>query len=97
MGMRRAGKTTFLHQIRRERLAGGAARERLPYINFEDERCRACRPTHLEPLRRGVLPALSGTAAVAAVIWCFDEIQTVPGWERFVRRLLDSARRSNCS
>jgi predicted AAA+ superfamily ATPase len=24
------------------------------------------------------------------VMWCFDEIQTVPGWEKFVRRMLDS-------
>ncbi len=24
------------------------------------------------------------------VTWCFDEIQVVPGWERFIRRLLDS-------
>ena len=24
------------------------------------------------------------------VTWCLDEIQTVPGWERFVRRILDS-------
>ena len=24
------------------------------------------------------------------VTWCFDEIQVVPGWERFVRRLLDA-------
>jgi predicted AAA+ superfamily ATPase len=24
------------------------------------------------------------------VTWCLDEIQTVPGWERFVRRVLDS-------
>lgn len=23
------------------------------------------------------------------VTWCFDEIQVVPGWERFVRRMLD--------
>jgi hypothetical protein len=36
--MRRAGKTTFLHQIRGDRLAGGALREQLPYLNFEDER-----------------------------------------------------------
>jgi predicted AAA+ superfamily ATPase len=31
VGMRRVGKTTFLHQLRRERLAAGAARNRLPY------------------------------------------------------------------
>jgi uncharacterized protein len=24
------------------------------------------------------------------VTWCFDEIQVVPGWESFVRRILDS-------
>ena len=27
-----------------------------------------------------------------AVTWHFDEIQVVPGWERFVRRLLDTER-----
>lgn len=38
IGMRRAGKTTYLHQLRRERRARGVGRERLPYINFEGER-----------------------------------------------------------
>ena len=37
VGMRRAGKTTFLHQVRRERLEAATPRECLPYINFEDE------------------------------------------------------------
>ena len=32
-------------------------------------------------------PALRGNETVT---WCFDEIQVVPGWERFVRRVLDS-------
>ena len=32
VGMRRAGKTTFLHQLRRERIERGAPRERLPYL-----------------------------------------------------------------
>ena len=38
LGVRRAGKTTFVHQMRRERLASGTARALLPYVNFEDER-----------------------------------------------------------
>jgi len=38
LGVRRAGKTTFVHQLRRERLAAGAARSLVPYVNFEDER-----------------------------------------------------------
>ncbi|MBC7294315.1 MAG: ATP-binding protein, partial [Thermoleophilia bacterium] len=32
-------------------------------------------------------PAFRGQETVT---WCFDEIQVVPGWERFVRRLLDT-------
>ncbi len=50
VGMRRAGKTMFLHQIRRERLADGMDRERMPYINFEDERLTGITAEHLHPL-----------------------------------------------
>jgi predicted AAA+ superfamily ATPase len=90
IGMRRAGKTTFLHQLRRERLERGVARERLPYINFEDERLAGLEAGHLHLLieeyyRR--YPAFRGREVVT---WCLDEIQVVPGWERFVRRLLDT-------
>ena len=93
VGMRRAGKTTFLHQLRRERIERGAPRERLPCLSFEDERLAGLDASHLGGLvneyhRR--FPGPDGTGA--AVTWCFDEIQIVPGWERFVRRLLDGER-----
>jgi uncharacterized protein len=88
IGMRRAGKTMFLHQLRRERLAHGVARERLPYVSFEDERLADLEAPQLgfllDEYRRRV-PDDAGP-----VTWAFDEIQVVPGWERFVRRLLDS-------
>jgi hypothetical protein len=88
--MRRAGKTTFLHQLRREALARGVARERLPFVDFEDERLVGLEARHLHLLleeyyRR--FPALRGRETVT---WCLDEVQAVPGWERFVRRVLDS-------
>lgn len=90
IGMRRAGKTTFLHQLRRERLGAGVSRTCLPFVNFEDERLVGIEVRHLgmlldEYYRR--YPALRGNEVVT---WCFDEIQLVEGWERFVRRLLDS-------
>lgn len=92
IGIRRAGKTTFLHQMRRERMERGMALERLPYVNLEDERLAGLKAADLHVLveeyyRR--FPAMRGRETVT---WCFDEIQTVPGWERFVRRLLDSER-----
>lgn len=61
----------------------------LPYINFEDERLSGLDGSHLgfllEEYARVVPPQ-------GEVTWCFDEIQVVPGWERFVRRLLDEGR-----
>src|ERR1035438_6163197 len=70
VGMRRAGKTTFVHQMRRERLAGGVPAERLPYLNFEDERLAGLGVDQLSPLveeyyRR--CPALRGRETVT---WC---------------------------
>ena len=90
IGMRRAGKTTFLDQLRRQRLERGIARKRLPYINFEDEQLAGlqARQLHLlleEYYRRH--PDLRGRETFT---WCFDEIQVVPGWESFGRRILDS-------
>ena len=92
VGMRRAGKTTFLHQLRRERIARGAARERVPYLSFEDERLAGLDASHLGGLVNEYHRRFPGSpgAAEAAVTWCFDEIQLVPGWERFVRRLIDT-------
>lgn len=90
IGMRRAGKTTFLHQLRGERLARGVPRTQLPYINFEDERLAGLAASQmgflLDEFARRVPEAPGGA------LWCFDEIQVVPGWERFVRRLLDAGR-----
>ena len=91
VGMRRAGKTTFLHQLRRERIERGVPREQAPWLSFEDERLAGLDASHLGMLvneyhRR--FPVSPGAAA--AVTWCFDEIQVVPGWERFVRRLIDT-------
>jgi len=90
VGMRRAGKTMFVHQIQRERLAEGMDRERLPYINFEDERLAGLTAEHLHPLVEEYYRRFPGFRGRETVLWCFDEIQTVPGWESFVRRLLDS-------
>ena len=88
-GMRRAGKTTFLHQLRGERIERGIPLHRLPFISFEDERLAGLEAGELGVLvdeyYRRVPQAHGGT-----VTWCFDEIQLVPGWERFVRRLLDT-------
>ncbi|HQF53609.1 MAG TPA: ATP-binding protein [Fibrobacteria bacterium] len=89
VGMRRVGKTSFLYQLRQERLKSGTPRDQLPYINFEDERLAGLDASHLGFLLDELERALAGQVRQGKVLWCFDEIQVVPGWERFVRRLLD--------
>ena len=90
IGMRRAGKTTFLHQCLAARLAKGVARERLMYFNFEDERLGDLDVEDLGRILDEYYRSYPDFRRRERVTWCFDEIQGIPGWETFVRRILDS-------
>lgn len=92
VGIRRAGKTTFMHQLRRERVERGVPLDRLPYVNLEDERLEGLKAADLHVLVEEYYRRFPDLRGREVVTWCFDEIQTVPGWERFVRRLLDTER-----
>lgn len=90
VGMRRAGKTTFLHQLRRESVGRGISVERLPYINFEDETLSGMDSGYLGSLVEDYYRRFPQFRNNETITWFFDEIQLIPGWERFVRRLMDS-------
>lgn len=91
IGMRRAGKTTFLHQLQEE-WRKTLHPERVVYLSFDDDRLSDLPVEQLgflleEYYRR--YPELRGRETVR---WLFDEIQLVHGWERFVRRVMDTER-----
>ena len=90
VGMRRSGKTAFLHQIRRERLAGGMARERLPFVSFEDEKLAGITAGDLDVLVEEYYRRYPALRQQETVSFCLDEIQLVPECEQFLRRVLDS-------
>jgi uncharacterized protein len=92
IGMRRAGKTTFLMQCLADRLAAGTPRERLVYFNFEDERLGNLEAADLGILLDEYYLAHPQLRRREKVTWCLDEIQLVKGWEKFVRRMMDSER-----
>lgn len=89
IGMRRTGKTWFQFQVMKGLLDAGRARESILYLNFEDERLL---PMTTEDLARipetffRLYPALQERECA----FFFDEIHTVPGWDRFIRRLVDA-------
>lgn len=88
IGMRRAGKTCFLHQLRLERIANGTPTEAMVYFNFEDERLAGFAATDLD-LIPSIHQRLFPEHAATRRTYFLDEIQLVDGWEPFVRRLID--------
>ena len=90
IGMRRAGKTCFLWQCLADRLAAGEPRATLLYFNFEDERLAEMQAGDLQHLLEGYFRLHPEWRDRRRVTFFCDEIQVVPGWETFIRRLLDS-------
>jgi predicted AAA+ superfamily ATPase len=90
VGMRRAGKTSFLWQLISERVAAGTPREGLLYFNFEDERLAGLGLDQLSVIVEEYYRLNPEWRDARRATWMLDEIQLVPGWERFARRLLDT-------
>lgn len=89
IGMRRAGKTSFLHQLQVEKRRGEASEQSL-YISFDDERLSDIDAGQLSLLLEELYRRFPGLRGQRKVTWYLDEIQLVPGWDRFVRRVMDS-------
>ena len=77
-GIRRCGKSTLLSQIRNEN------GEKDFYMNFDDERLIRFSVDHFQLLHETFIE-LFGIQKT----FYFDEIQNIPDWERFIRRLHD--------
>lgn len=98
IGMRRAGKTSLLYQIMTGKLAAASAagqllpdpRAGLLYFSFEDERLAGMEARHLDLLVEAFYQLQPDWRDQRRATWLLDEIQLVPGWEVFIRRLLDS-------
>lgn len=91
IGMRRSGKTWFLYQHMAELTSTGVPREAILYLNLEDERLLTLAARDLARIPDAFYrrtPQLKDRECH----FLLDEVQAVPGWERFVRRLLDTER-----
>lgn len=91
VGMRRVGKSTFLRQVQAERQRRSGA-ESAVYVSFDDDRLADLPLGQLDFLVEEYYRNFPGRRGREVVCWLFDEIQLVAGWERFVRRLMDTER-----
>lgn len=90
IGMRRAGKTSLLWQILADHHASGTGRDGLLYFSFEDERLAGMQVQDLDILVEEFYRLNPVWRDTRRACFFLDEIQLVPGWEMFARRLLDS-------
>lgn len=78
-GLRRAGKSTLLAQW-----AHKIGPDQFYYVNFEDERFLGFTAEDADNLFQNLVELFGQRQN-----FLIDEIQNVPGWERFVRRFID--------
>jgi len=87
IGARRIGKTSYFFQMIGE-LEASVGRERILYINFEDERILPLDGKDLNSILEAYYELYPENVDRELYLF-FDEVQNVPGWEVFVRRLYD--------
>jgi predicted AAA+ superfamily ATPase len=88
VGMRRVGKSYLLQQTMSSLQTEGVPREAMLFLNLEDDRLQT---PDLETLDQSLEYAYrTGPGRGSPLYLLLDEIQVVPGWERFVLRVLNT-------
>jgi len=89
VGMRRSGKTWTMYQEMHNLLSQGVTRQQLVYLNFEDDRLLPFNATDFQSILEAYFELWPQYANSNEVYFFLDEIHEIPGWEKFIRRLLD--------
>lgn len=84
-GFRRTGKTYLLYEAIKE-LLKTYSKEEVVYINFEDERI----PLPTTDLLTDLIPEIHATFGTKPKYLFLDELQIIPNWSKWVRRILDT-------
>lgn len=85
VGVRRAGKSFLLYQKMQQLLANGHGWDEMLYVNFEDDRL-----SEFTSADFNLLLECHAEMSDKRPMLFLDEIQNIPGWEKFARRLADT-------
>jgi predicted AAA+ superfamily ATPase len=85
VGSRRAGKTYVMFNIIKDIIANTRSMDEILYINFEDERL-----IEMTSEDFGLIMEAFYELFNTKPIFFLDEIQVIEGWEKFVRRVVDT-------
>jgi len=89
IGPRRAGKTYFIYNIIKDLMLEGIPKDRMTYINLEDERLLPLDIKDMDLYLRTYYEIHPENKEKEVHLF-LDEVQNVDGWETFVRRVMDS-------
>ena len=89
VGMRRTGKTWFCYQHMEGLLAKGVPKERLLHLNFEDERLLPFQAKDFGSILDTYYRKFPDFKDRRCYLF-LDEVQRIDGWDKFVRRVLDT-------
>lgn len=92
VGPRRVGKTFILFDIINQ-LRNDIPRDRMVYINFEDDRLFPLQLSEMDDLLKAYYELYPDNKN-EKVYFFFDEVQEVEHWEKFIRRIWDQ---ENCA
>lgn len=85
VGIRRAGKSYLLYQQMQKLLKEGHGWDEMLYLNFEDERLEGFSTQDFNLILEARFEMYNKRPMLF-----LDEIQNIPAWEKFARRLADS-------
>ncbi len=88
VGSRRAGKTFYFYQQINNLLTQGVPKDRILYVNFEDDRLLPLKINELNDLLEAYYELYPDNKGEDKYFF-FDEIQNIENWEIFVRRVID--------
>ncbi|MCP4717405.1 MAG: ATP-binding protein [Deltaproteobacteria bacterium] len=89
VGMRRSGKTWSMYQCMQRLLKKGLDKHRIILLNFEDDRLISMQAKDFQSILDAYYSLYPQHTDNSGLHFFFDEVHEVPGWERFVRRVLD--------
>ncbi|MBY0378559.1 MAG: ATP-binding protein, partial [Gammaproteobacteria bacterium] len=88
IGVRRAGKSTLMHQIIANLLKSHVDIENVLYLNFFDDRLYEMQHMGLDVIIEAYFMMFPHKKNSEKIYCFFDEIQIVPGWESFINRIM---------
>lgn len=88
VGLRRSGKSYLMYQQIHHLIRQGHLIDEICYINFEDDRLVGLQLNELDQIKQAYEETFT-----CKPIFFLDEVQLIPSWEKFTRRLADTGYR----